>query len=62
MRGGGYGMGKNHIAGFGNVPAADCRGRHPRFDPKSESFVGDSEADPMRRRNGRKPYAIPGTM
>ena len=34
-------------------------GRHLKFDGKTESFVGDDEANAMLSRNYRKPFVVP---
>jgi hypothetical protein len=34
-------------------------GREVRFDPQTERFAGDSEADRMLTRQFRAPYAVP---
>lgn len=45
------------LAHLGNI-AFRCQ-RTLRFDPKTERFVGDSEADAMLKRKYRKPYIVP---
>jgi predicted dehydrogenase len=37
-------------------------GRLLRFDPKSEKFIGDEEANSLLTRNYRAPFAIPGSV
>ena len=37
-----------------------CRlGRSLKFDPKTETFANDSEANRMMTRNYRKPFVVP---
>ena len=45
------------LAHLGNI--AYRVGRRLKFDPASERFVGDSEADALLTREYRKPYAVP---
>jgi len=45
------------LAHLGNI--AYRVGRRLEFDPASERFVGDSEADALLTREYRKPYAVP---
>ena len=40
----------------------DRVGRMLRFDPQSEKFIGDDEANSLLTRNYRAPFAIPGTV
>ena len=37
-------------------------GRKLTFDPKTETFVGDDEANRMLTRNYRKPFVVPATV
>ena len=34
-------------------------GRALKFDPKTEQFIGDDEADKLLTREYRKPYVVP---
>lgn len=45
------------LAHLGNI--AYRLGRRPEFDPKTEKFVGDSEANQMLSREYRKPFIVP---
>jgi predicted dehydrogenase len=45
------------LAHLGNISYR--LGRRLKFDPSTESFVGDSEADAMLTREYRKPYIVP---
>ncbi len=45
------------LAHLGNISYR--LGRQLQFDPATEKFVGDSEADAMLTRNYRKPYVVP---
>ena len=45
------------LAHLGNISYR--LGRRLKFDPSTESFVGDSEADAMLTREYRKPYVVP---
>ena len=45
------------LAHLGNISYR--LGRQLQFDPKSEKFVGDKEADKMLTRNYRKPFVVP---
>jgi len=45
------------LAHLGNI--AYRLGRRLKFDPATESFIGDSEADAMLTREYRKPYVVP---
>ncbi|MFO0952352.1 MAG: gfo/Idh/MocA family oxidoreductase, partial [Isosphaeraceae bacterium] len=45
------------LAHLGNI--AYRLGRKLRFDPKTEKFIGDSEADTYLTRNYRAPYVVP---
>lgn len=45
------------LAHLGNISFR--LGRTLTFDPKTEKFVGDEEANAMLKRNYRKPYVIP---
>ena len=45
------------LAHLGNI--AFRVGRRLQFDPKTEKFVGDSEADAMLKRKYRDPYIVP---
>ncbi len=45
------------LAHLGNI--AYRVGRRLNFDPATEKFIGDSEADTFLTRNYRKPYVVP---
>jgi predicted dehydrogenase len=45
------------LAHLGNISYR--LGRRLKFDPATETFVGDSEADALLTRNYRKPYIVP---
>lgn len=45
------------LAHLGNI--AFRLGRQLRFDPKTEKFVGDTEADALLTREYRKPFVVP---
>jgi predicted dehydrogenase len=45
------------LAHLGNISYR--LGRQLTFDPKSETFVGDAEANQFLKRNYRKPYVVP---
>jgi len=45
------------LAHMGNISYR--LGRQLTFDPKTEKFVGDAEANQMVKRNYRKPYVVP---
>jgi len=48
------------LAHLGNI--AYRLGRKLKFDPKTERFVGDSEADAMLTRRYRPPFVVPETV
>ena len=48
------------LAHLGNI--AYRLGRQLKFDPQTEKFVGDAEADKHLTRAYRKPFVVPETV